>query len=63
MNYMEQEKRLDEFIESHEMLDWFICPNEHPEVEFVDHINGTITINGKRHKFMMSHDKEWFVAK
>ena len=63
MNYIEQDKKLNQFLDSHELLDWFICPSEHDEVTFVDHVNGLITINGKKHEFMMSHEKEWFVAK
>lgn len=63
MNYTEQNKKLNKFLDSHKTLDWFICPSEHSEVEFVDHVRGLITISGKKHRFMMSHEGEWFVAK
>ena len=63
MNYIKQDEKLNKFLDTHELIDWFICPSEHPEVEFVNHVSGLITINGKKHKFMMSHEHEWFVAK
>ena len=62
IDYIEQQKKLDNFLDTHEVLD-FLCPSEYPGVEFVDHVHGLITINGKKHEFMMSHEGEWFVAK
>ena len=62
MNYIEQDKKLQKFLDTHEVLD-FLCPSEHDECTFVDHVHGLITINGKKHEFMISHEGEWFVAK
>ena len=63
MNYSEQDKKLQKFLDSHELIDWFFHPSMHDECTFVDHVNGLVTINGKKHEFMMSHEGEWFVAK